>query len=199
MVKAILVSSALTATAITFAASIFLNPLLGAFGLVATSVGTLQSLRASHQIVEQLQERHKRRKAGAHKKVAKRTARRVAAGAAAAATVGTIAVAITMTSLAINDYCEEQVELQKEAKILFGALENFDFAQCLEEGKRDSQAILSEAKAMASSALAEAMDVSVESGSRLWSRFIGVTEEALAATSEESRKFLDSVKNFLYD
>ena len=49
MFKTILITFSTTAGALAFAAHLFLNTILGMFGLAATSVATLSKLRASQR------------------------------------------------------------------------------------------------------------------------------------------------------
>ncbi|HKJ76118.1 MAG TPA: hypothetical protein VKA64_02855 [Gammaproteobacteria bacterium] len=149
MFRTILLTFTATTAALGLAGSLFLNTLLGSFGLVATSVETMRGLQASKQVVETLKDRHHRKRLKAGKRFAKRTTKRVASGAVAAATIGTVAVAITMTTMEVNDYCDEKRELQKEANILYGEDVAFDWEQCYEEGKEDAKMILADAKGTA--------------------------------------------------
>jgi len=146
MIKTIFLTFSASITAFAIVCSLFLNPILGAFGLVTTSAATLRSLRASEQIVQQIKQRHQLKQARVAKKMAKQSGKRVASAALAAATLGTVAVAITVASLEIADYCENKKELQEDYNILYGTNRAFDLNQCLDAGKKNSTtAILSNA------------------------------------------------------
>lgn len=146
MLRTILLTFTATTAALGLAGSLFLNTILGSFGLVATSVETLRGLQASHQVVETMKARHQRKKLKAGKRFAKRAGRRVATAAVAAATIGTVAVTVTMAGMEVNDYCEERRALQEEANLLYGTDAAFDWGRCYEEGKEDAKTILADAK-----------------------------------------------------
>lgn len=146
MVRTILLTFTATTTALGLAASLFLNTLLGTFGLAATSVETLRGLQASHQVVETLKERHQRKKTRIGKRFAKQAGRRVATAAVAAATIGTVAVTATMAGMEVNDYCEEKRALREEANLLYGTDAEFDWGRCYEEGKADATVMLADLK-----------------------------------------------------
>ena len=103
MLKTILITFSVTAGTLALAAHLFLNSLLGVFGLAATSVETLVQLKAFQRIVEAMKQRHTRKKNRIIKRFIKRSGRRVASTALAAITVGTVAVAGVMTSMEISD------------------------------------------------------------------------------------------------
>ena len=131
---------------VSLVATLFLNTILGAFGLAATSIETLQNLKTSQQIVQRMKTRQAQKKLKVTKRFAKRPAKRIASAAAAAATVGTIGVAVAVTALEANDYCEEKRELQEDSDILNGTDTEFDYAACYEEGKKDLSAVLMQVK-----------------------------------------------------
>ena len=103
---------------VTMVATLFLNTILGAFGLAATSIETLHNLKTSQQIVKRMKTRQAQKKLKVTKRFAKRPAKRIAsaAAAAAAATVGTIGVAVAATALEANDYCDEKRKLQEDSE-----------------------------------------------------------------------------------
>jgi len=145
MLKTILITFTTTAGALALAANLFLNTILGVFGLAATSVETLNNLRTSQGIIEAMKQRHTRKKNRKTKRFVKRSGRRVASTALAAATVGTVALAAVMTSMAISDYCDEKRTLQEDANLLYGTDVAFDLERCLYESADDAKAIIAEA------------------------------------------------------
>jgi len=153
--KTVAVSVAATLGVVALSATLFLNSLLGLFGLAATSVSALQQLSASQRVVEQLKSRHQQKKLNVSKRLATRAPRRVASTALAAATLGTVAVALTLTSLELADYCEEKQALQDDENLLYGRSIEFDFEQCFVEAEEESKAILMELKNSSFSAVAE--------------------------------------------
>lgn len=62
-----------TASVLMFVGTLFLNTLLGAFGLVTTSAKELSQLRESQQIVEKMKAEHKKKKVKTTKRFLKRT------------------------------------------------------------------------------------------------------------------------------
>jgi Na+/glutamate symporter len=145
-VKTIFWSVSLTLATVTLAASLFLNSILGVFGLAATSIETLQQLRSSQQVVEQLKHRHQKSKASVSKKLVKRSSKRIGATMLAAATVGTVAVAATVVGLEVADYCEERQSLHEAESILYGTDEDFDMKQCIDDGKEELVSLLVDAR-----------------------------------------------------
>jgi mannitol-specific phosphotransferase system IIBC component len=92
MIKTIINTVLFTVTVLSIVFSIFLNSILGLFGLVSTSLDTLNQLKDSQEIVETMKERNKSKKEKAPKRFARKASTRVAASAVAAATIGTAAV-----------------------------------------------------------------------------------------------------------
>jgi cobalamin biosynthesis protein CobD/CbiB len=108
MLKTIFITITATLTVVTLAAHLFLNSILGMFGLVATSVETLSKLQASHEVVQKMKSRQLRKQKRISKRFVKRSGKRVASGALAAVTVGAVAAVAAMTTIEVADYCEEQ-------------------------------------------------------------------------------------------
>lgn len=154
--KTVFFSIAATLGIIALSATLFLNSILGVFGLAATSVGALQQLNASQRVVEQLKSRHQHKQLQAAKRLTIRAPRRVVSTALAAATIGTVAVALTLTSLEIADYCEEKQALQDDENLLYGSSIEFDLEQCFVEAEEESKAILIALKNSSVSVVAEA-------------------------------------------
>ncbi|MGB5198417.1 MAG: hypothetical protein WBN68_11080 [Sedimenticolaceae bacterium] len=199
MFKTIFLTFSLTLTAVGLAASLFLNSILGLFGLAATSVGTLSSLQASQQIVEKMKQRHLRKKARVSKRFVKRSGKRVASAALAAATVGTVAVAVAMTSMEISDYCEEKETLQKDANLLYGTDVAFDLETCIEESQDDANAILSEATDTVMQTVEDAFDKTGEYSREAWANVKRATGDALDSTSGALSDIWESAKSWFAD
>ena len=199
MFKTIFLTFSLTLTAVGLAASLFLNSILGVFGLAATSVGTLSGLQASQQIVEKMKQRHLRKKARVSKRFAKRSGKRVASAALAAATVGTVAVAVAMTSIEISDYCEEKEALQKDADLLYGTNAAFDLETCIEESQDDAKAILREATDTVTQTVGDAFDTTGEYSREAWANVKRATGDALDSTSKALSEIWESAKSWFDD
>ena len=179
MLKTILITFSVTAGTLALAAHLFLNSLLGIFGLAATSVETLVQLQASQRIVEIMKARHLRKKNRITKRFVKRSGRRVASTALAAVTMGTFAVAGVMTSMEISDYCEQKRTLQDDANLLYGTDVAFDFERCLYESADDAKAIIDEATDTVTTKISNAFASTVNYGSRVWANIKAATNNAI--------------------
>lgn len=166
--KTLLLTLFATLSVVALLGSLFLNTLLGAFGLVATSTELLQRLTVSQRVVEQMRSRHQQKKLQLTKRLSTKASRRVASTALAAATIGTVAVAMTVTSLEIADYCEQKEALQEDENILYGSAIEFDLEQCFEEGAEESKAILSELQRSSVSAVADAFAAASDYSAAIW-------------------------------
>ncbi len=166
--KTIFLTFTATITVVALAATLFLNTILATFGLVSTSVETLHHLKSSQTVIEKMKVRHQTKTQNLTKRLTKRSSRRVAAASLAAATVGTAAVAITMTGFEIQDYCEQQASLHTEHSILYSTMDEFDYNACLEQSKVDSVRILTEVKQSANESVAEAMDFATDYSHDKW-------------------------------
>jgi len=182
MFKTILITFSATVSAITLAASLFFNSILGMFGLAATSIEALSQLQAYQRVVDTIKHRHARKKTRVTKRLVKRSGKRVAATALAAATIGTAAVAIAMTSIEIADYRDEKKDLQEEANILDDTNIEFNFEQCIEESKDDAKAILSQAKTTVSSRVSNAFESTERYSKELWASVKAATNNAIDYT-----------------
>ncbi|MFT7235845.1 MAG: hypothetical protein ACI9QV_001431 [Methylophagaceae bacterium] len=160
--KAIFLTFTTTIAVACFGASLFLNSILGAFGLVSTSIDTFSDLKASHLVMEKMKIRHQIKQQNITKKLAKRSSRRVASASLAAATLGTVAVAVTMTGFELHDYCEGQASLQIDSNILYGTNGNVDFDACIDKSQDDSLRILNDVKQSAYDTVNEAMHSAVD-------------------------------------
>lgn len=199
MIKTILLTFSITLSTVTLIAYLFLNTILGAFGLTATTIDALQNLKSSHFVAQQMKMRHKQRKLKATKRFAARSGKRVASTALAAATIGTVAVITTMTYLEVSDYCEEKQDLQEDANILYGTKVEFDFDQCVEEGKEDSKRIMSEAKQYSIETASTAFDSTVRYSAEKWAVIKDATMQTLQSTGEGASELWDSTKSWLVD
>jgi len=197
MIKTIFLTFSASITIFAVVCSLFLNPILGAFGLVTTSAATLHSLRTSDKIVHQMKQRHKHKKTRIAKKMAKQSGKRVASAALAAATLGTVAVAITVASLEIADYCENKKELQEDYNILYDTNTVFDLNQCLDAGKKDSKAILDEVKNSTTAMLSDAMNVPAEYSSAKWHALKEASMQALNFTNSTAEALWHSATSWL--
>jgi len=197
MTKTILLTISASVAVMIVVFSLFLNSILGIFGLVTTSVDTIRSLQASNQIVQKMKVRHSQRKANVAKKVAKKSSRRVASATLAAVTIGAVAVAVTVAGLEVYDYCEEKSEYQEDANILYGTSTKFDFKQCIKEGKEDSKAILDEVKNLTSTAVQGAMNSTVKYSSEKWNAIKNMSMQSLDSSKITAEELWDSSKLWL--
>ena len=90
MMKGFFVGKVSTITACGVAGHLYLNTILGVFGMSAVPLRTLASLKASQAKVSTLKSRHATKKSNLSRKFVKRTGRRLASSALAATTVGTV-------------------------------------------------------------------------------------------------------------
>ncbi len=187
MLKTILLTMTATAAALSLAASLFLNSILGFFGLAATGAATLSQLRASQQVLEQVKKRHAAKRRHVSKRLVKRSGKRVASTALAAATVGSVGVAVVMTGLEIEDYCKEKESLQEDANLLHGTDTPFDYELCLQESRDDATEILSEAGESVKVAASEALDTSGDYGRQAWDKVLAAWRQGIEASGEAAR------------
>ena len=199
MFKTILITFSATIAAVSLAASLFLNSILGMFGLAATTVESLNNLRASEQVLNKVKHRHAKKKTRVAKRLVKRSGKRVAATALAAATIGTVAVAVAMTSMEIADYCSEKKDLQEEANVLHGTNVEFDTEQCVEESKDDAEALLTEAKTAVTSSVSDAFESTAHYSKELWASAKTATGHAYDSTSFALGKMWDRTQLWLTD
>lgn len=182
MLKTILLTMTATVATLSLAASIFLNSLLGFFGLAATSVQTLTHLHTSQQILEQVKKRHALKRHRVSRRLVKRSGRRVASTALAAATVGTVGVAVVMTGLEIEDYCEQMRSLQEDANLMYRTDTVFDHEQCMQEAQQDGEAILGEATDSMQVAASEALTAGGEYGRQAWNNVLAAWHRGVETT-----------------
>ncbi len=176
--KTIFFTFTITVAVIALTFTLFMNTILGLFGLAATSVKTMQQLKASRTIVEKMKTRHHQKKLKLTKRLAKRSSKRVAS----TATIGAVAVAVTMTSLEMADYCEEKEPLQEDENVLNGTAIEFDLDQCLEEAKKESKEILNDLKDSSVAAVSKAFNSTVEFSADKWAAIKEAGIQALQST-----------------
>ena len=189
---------------VTLVATLFLNTIIRAFGLAATSIETLHNLKTSQQIVERMKTRQAKNKLKVTKRFAKRPAKRIASAAVAAATVGTVGVAVAaatvgtvgvavvMTALEANDYCDEKRELQEDRDILNSTHTNFDYTQCYEEGKKDLSAVLSQIKDSTVTTLSDAWKGTTNYSAEKWTSIKESCTQAQVLTGNASSRLWDA-------
>ncbi|ANG63074.1 hypothetical protein A8C75_11720 [Marinobacterium aestuarii] len=144
--KTIFWAVSVTLATVAIVASLYLNTILGLFGLATTSINALQELRSSKQVVEQMKQRHQGKKVSASKRLVKRSTKRIGSTLLAAATVGTVAVTAVMVGLEVEDYCDEKQSLHEDASILYGTGSAFDSEQCFDEGREELVRLVLDAK-----------------------------------------------------
>jgi len=215
MIKIVLITFSATIAAVALAAFLFLNSILGAFGLVSTSLGTFSNLQQSKQTLDLVKKRHKTKKANISKKFVKRTSKKVAASAVSAATVGTAMVVITVAGLEVIDYCNDKEELLNDGNILFRTGDSFDYYECMSEAKNDSSEIIASTREVAPQFVSMAWEdtkkisldtwestkviskntwaATVNSGLETWASTKDSSAKAWATTSSESEKLWGSL------
>jgi len=156
--KTIILTFSATCAVIALAASVFLNSILGFFGLAAVSLEKFNELRTAQSVVEKMKGKHHERRANIGKSFAKRTGKRIATSATAAATIGTLAVTAAVVAIEVEDYCDEKKSLQDEANLLFGTENSFDTENCYEEAKKDVETLIRDIQASSSESMSNIMD-----------------------------------------
>jgi hypothetical protein len=188
MIKTILLTVSVTLAVVGFVASMFLNTILGAFSLTATSIAAMNSLQVSQGIVQKMKDRNKDKKLDLAKQFVKRSSKRVGATASAAATtipgVAVVAVAIVSTGLEVSHYCDQQRELQSDSNILDGTNIDFDTKQCLEAAKEDAKAIWEEVKKLSTDGLTSAVKEPSKFSEEIMDRVRKALESAGGTASE---------------
>jgi len=195
--KTIFLTFTTTVAALTFAASLFLSTVLGAFGLAATSVESLTKLQSSQKVVEKMKTRHKAKKLDVTKNFAKRSSKKIASTALAAATIGTVAVIVTVASIEVADYCEEKKSLQEDYNILYETTGEFDFDQCLKEGKEESKIVLDEIKNSTISSANAAIDSTVEYSNEQWLAIKEASANAYKSSEIATNELWFSLKEWM--
>lgn len=220
MIKVILMSISATLLVVAFVTSMFLNSILGVFGLASTSIKTLNNLQESKQIIDKVKTRHKTKKLNVSKKFAKRTTKRIAASAISASTIGTTAVVVAVVGFEIYDYCEDKKEWIEDNNILFSKGEEFDYRKCWNATKNDTGAMIASVKEAVpdkvTSTWKDTKDISNESwettkritfdtwgstksiSSDTWNFTKDVSTDAWNSTSDTTEKLWDSLIDLAY-
>ena len=195
MFKVIFTSITATIIIVSFVTAMFLNSILGIFGLVSSSLDSFDNLRESKQIVDKMKDRHKTKKLNASKKFVKRTSKKIASSTVAAATIGTAAVAITVAGLEVYSYCEDKNELHEDEKILFKTKTEFDFKQCLIDAKKDSNEIIVAVKKAVPEIVGSAWENTKDFSNEIWESTWKLSTDVWSSTSDTSRKLWESFKD----
>ena len=194
MFKVIMATVAGTTAVLSLTAWLMLNTLLGAFGLVATSVERLADLTQASAVVDKMKTRNQSKRQQASKKFVKRSGAKVASAALAASTIGTIAVVSTVVVFEIDDYCSEQESLLKEKNLLFGTSEAFDYDACIEQARSDSREILLEAKNSAQQNFDEQWSEAKSFSELQWQQLRLSAQEFLNLAQELSNELWDDLE-----
>ena len=199
MIKTILITFSATLSALALAANLFLNSILGAFGLVATSIDNLSQLQASQKVVQTMKKRHTQRKSRVTKRFVKRSGKRVASTALAAATVGTVAVAAVVTTMAISDHCGEKRLLQEDGNVFHGTSTAFDLDRCLGESADDAEQILASATEEVQAKASGAFDATAQYSQGIWDDIKSATSRALDYTDSTFADLWNSATSWFAD
>jgi len=162
-------------------------------------VDTLSELQASQQIVDKMKQRHKAKKRDLTKNFAKRSSKKVASTALAAATIGTVAVAVTMASLEVSAYCEEQKSLHDDENILYGTDAEFDLNSCIANGKNESKRLFDEVKNSTTQSVADAMKSTAVYSREKWNAIEQISREVFASTSAVTDNFWTSIDVWMHE
>lgn len=188
MIKIILISILSTLAITVLVVSIFLNSILGFFGLVSTSIDTLINLQENKQILDVVKKRHKDKELKVSKRFIKQSSKKAAASAVSAATLGTAAVVITVVGLEVIDYCDKKHELQEESNILFKTNDDFVYANCMSSAKDDSEIILISIKNAVPVTIRKSWDATKSISRATWekSKEISISTWQSASTTAET-------------
>lgn len=196
--KKVIITIFASLTVFSLVMSFFLSNILGAFGMVTTSLATLQKLKSSEAVVQQLKKRHHTKKAKVTKKLAKRAGKKVTSATVAAATLGPIAVATVVTGLEIKNYCDDKRDLQEEANLLFGTNIEFDYKNCADEARKDSIEIYDDLKQSSVDAVASAFKKTTDYSSTVWSTTLETSKEGLDTAKSASISLYDKTITLLH-
>lgn len=194
MLKKILLAIWATASVLVIVAMFSFNALLNLAGWALVSAKHLTDLRQSQQVVENMKDRHAKKKKSARNRFAKKATKKLSVTTAAAATVGTVAVVSATSYFLIDDYCDEQQDLHVEENLLYGGDEDFTWENCLQEGTEDMKGIVADVKASSTEAVSTAMDASAEFGREKWAAIREAAGTALDATNENATELWNDVK-----
>jgi len=186
MIKVILASISATLIVVAFVASMFLNGILGLFGLASTSIETLSHLQESRQIVDTLKTKHKANKLKAPKKLAKRAGKRITASAVSAATIGTAAVVLAIATFEVIDYCEDKEELFESENILFHTDREFSYVECENEAKKDMVELIAFAKKSVPKVVSDTWHGTKDISKESWNDTKQITKDTWKSTKSAS-------------
>ena len=184
MMKIILSTISATLVVATFVVSIFLNSILGLFGLALTSVASLKNLQDSKQIVQKMKKRHKAKKLTVSKKFIKRSSKKIASSAVTAATIGTAGIVVTVAGFEVYDYCKDKEELLEDENILFETDKEFDFNKCLSDASKDSKEIVASLKETVPEAVHKAWKDTRGFSNETWESTKRISSELWGSTSD---------------
>lgn len=196
-IKTMLLTSSGTLIIIFLSSWLFLNSLLATFGLAATSIHTLKNLHASQNVVNHMKQRHQVKKRHLTNAFTKRSAKKIASTALAAATIGTVAVAITMVSLEVSDYCEQKKSLHEDENILYTTDSTFDFDQCINDGQEDSKRLWQQVMDTTSNSVNQALNAPIELSDQAWLDIKRAFQHALDTTNQANNDLWDSTQHWL--
>ena len=191
MYKTVIITIASTITIGSLVLYLFLNSILGTFGLAATSIETLNNLQESKKILEVIKTRHTTRKLNISKRFIKRSTKKVTASAVSAASIGTAAVVITVAGLEILDYCDEKKELHDEDNILFKRDDVFDYSECLNQAQDDSTEIIASVKESVPEMVSKAWESTKNISESTWEKIQEISISAWVSTKDASSNAWD--------
>lgn len=189
----------LTASILIGAFSLFLNSILAAFGLVATSIEQMNQLRQSQQVVETMKDRNADKKHKSPRKFAQKAGKKLSTTAVAAATVGTVAVVGVTTFFLAEEYCDEKEELNEETNLLYGTNEAFNRKACLTAAEQDVKVVWDDVKEGATGAVKTAIDETSEYSSEKWAAVKEATAAALRKANESTGETWTDMKSWFGD
>lgn len=200
-IRGILATISLTVAAMSVAFTIFMNSILGVFGLAATSIETLQNLKASQSVVKKMKKRHKAKKVRVTKRFVKRSSKRALAGASAAVVpgAGVLAVAAVMVGIEGADYCDERKALQEDEDILFNTKTDFDLDQCIEEAQADAEVIMADVKESSSEAVSSVYDGIAGYSADKWESLKSFGSESTQSLGETASRIWNSADKAVSD
>jgi len=193
MIKVIIITISSTVAVGFLLASMFLNSILGVFGLVSTSMSTFNNLQESKRVMNLVKKRHNQKKLNMSKKFVKRSSKKVVSSAVSAATIGTAAVVVTVAGLEVVDYCEDKKELNEDENILFTMNNEFDYSACVNDAQNDSTEIIvsikNEFPKVVDSAWESTKAISVDT----WLAAKNTAENAWVSTSDDANEALETL------
>ncbi len=197
MTKVILKTIAGTLVTIIFLAYLFLNGILGIFGYISTPIESYNNFRSSKQIVNEMKERHKKRKLGVSKRFVRRSSRKISASAISAVTIGTAGVVLTVAGLEVYDYCEDKSDMLDEENILFGTEIEFNYNKCLSDAKGDSDKIIASVKRAVPEMVGAAWDDTKDISHDVWESTKQTSADAWKSTSESTEQIWQSLNGWI--